>query len=89
MSIDGDSTIHDEFISAATRGNSGISDDLIKAHFGHVAIHSRQSTPPAKGAGGLGEKCRALLSQLANRGSHRDHRDLADVEPAEEDRSGR
>jgi hypothetical protein len=47
VSINGYSTVHDEFIGASAAGNPGIGNNLVQAHIGHVAIHSRQSTPRA------------------------------------------
>jgi hypothetical protein len=42
-SIHAYSTIHNEFVGSATARNSSVGDYLIQAHFGHLAIHSRQS----------------------------------------------
>jgi hypothetical protein len=45
VSINGNSTVHDEFIGTSAASNPGIGNNLVQAHIGHVAIHSRQSTP--------------------------------------------
>jgi hypothetical protein len=52
MSIDEDASIHDEFICATAACDARFGDNFIQAHFGHVAIHSRQSAPPKDAEGG-------------------------------------
>ena len=53
VSINGHSTIHDELIGSTAASDSGIGNNLVQAHLGHVAIHSRQSAAPEDaGAGG-------------------------------------
>ena len=53
MAIDSYSTVHDEFIGSSAAGDSRVGNYLIKAHLGHVAIHSRQSTPLQKAQASL------------------------------------
>jgi hypothetical protein len=63
MAIHGNSSIHDELVGSTAASNSGIGNNLIKAHLGHVAIHSRQSTAPKdEGAGGEESLRRYLVS---------------------------
>ena len=64
VSINGYSTIHDELIGSTAASDSGIGNNLVQAHLGHVAIHSRQSAAPKdEGAGGEESLRRYLVSK--------------------------
>jgi hypothetical protein len=50
-SIDSNSTIHDEFIGAATACDSGVGNNLIQAHLGHEGYPFSTVNSPAPRAG--------------------------------------